>query len=63
MLDHISEPVKQAVDLISVGALVAAMFDLVVPATAVLVLIWTGMRMYESFLAIRKHHRDERDED
>jgi hypothetical protein len=56
-LDHMSETAKHWIDVFSVGALVATFFEWVPEATAVLVLIWTGLRIYESILVIREKRR------
>jgi hypothetical protein len=57
VVNHLSDPVKHAVDVLSIGTLLAALFSWVPAITAVLVLLWTGLRMYESVLSIREKHR------
>jgi hypothetical protein len=56
-LDHMSETGKHVVDALSVGALVATFFEWLPGITAVLVAIWTIMRMYESWQAIQINRR------
>ena len=56
-LDHLSDTAKHVVDALSVGALVATLFDWIPGVTAVAVLIWTGMRICESWQQIKINHR------
>ena len=56
-LSHLSDTAKHAVDALSIGALVATLFDYLPGVTAVLVFVWTGMRIYESYQAIRLNGR------
>lgn len=56
-IDHMSETAKHVVDVFSVGALVATFFQWLPQITALLVLIWTALRIYESLLTIREKHR------
>lgn len=56
-LDHMTDTAKHVVDALSIGALMATLFDWVPGVTAVAVLIWTAMRMVESFQAIKLNHR------
>lgn len=53
VLDHLSDTAKHWIDVFSLGALVMALLDWIPGVTAILVMVWTGMRIYESFLAIR----------
>ena len=56
-LDHLSDTAKHVVDALSVGALVATLFDWIPGVTAVAVLIWTAMRIVESWQSIKLNHR------
>jgi|GEM_PF-4849076 len=52
ILDQMTEPAKQAADYVSVATLVATLFHWVPQISALLVLIWTLLRIYESWLTI-----------
>lgn len=62
-LDHISEPVKHGVDLLSFGALLGTLVNLLPAFTAILVAAWTIMRMVESWQSIKINHRKLRGRD
>ena len=63
ILGHMSESVKHLVDLLSLGALVGTLINILPAMTAALVLIWTGMRIIESYQAIKLNHRKLRGRD
>jgi hypothetical protein len=52
ILAHVSGPVKHAADAISVSTLVATIVGWLPGITALLVAIWTVMRIYETWLSI-----------
>lgn len=52
--EHLSETAKHGIDLASVGWLVAIFVANLPTITAVLVLLWTAMRIYECWLTIRE---------
>ena len=58
MFEELSETVKHWLDFISVGALIAVIVDILPTVTALLVLIWTALRIYECFLAIRLKRKE-----
>lgn len=47
-----SDHAKHAVDTLSVGALIATLLDMIPQITAGLVLLWTVMRMYDTWLSV-----------
>ena len=57
-LDSFNETAKQAVDALSIGALIATLFDWLPEVTALAVFVWTCLRIYESLLAIRVKRRE-----
>ena len=63
VLSHMSESVKHLVDLLSLGALVGTLINILPATTAALVLIWTAMRCVESYQAIKLNHRKLRGRD
>ena len=63
VLDHMSDSVKHIVDVLSLGALVGTLINILPATTAALVLIWTGMRIVESYQAIKLNHRKLRGRD
>lgn len=63
VLDHMSESVKHVVDLLSLGALVGTFVSLLPVGTAILVAVWTIMRIVESYQAIKLNHRKLRGRD
>lgn len=60
-VNHLSEPVKHTVDVLSIGALLTTLVGWVPEVTAVLVLIWTLMRMYGAYLDNQLKRRALRD--
>ena len=56
-LEHLSEPVKHAVDLLSIGAVVAALLNLLPAITALVTLLWISMRVIESWQNIKINGR------
>lgn len=57
-LAHFSETAKHWIDALSVGAIVATLFDYLPGLTAALVCVWTIMRLYECWLNIRIKRRE-----
>lgn len=55
---HLSDTAKHVGDAISIGWLAAVFFANLPSITALLVLIWTIMRLYETWLSIRQKLRD-----
>lgn len=53
LLDHLSDSVKHAVDVLSVGALVGVLLSWLPHITALLVAAWTILRIYETMLNVR----------
>lgn len=62
LFDHLSDTAKHWIDALSLGALLATLLDRLPAITAVLVAVWTVMRMIESFQAIKLNHRKLRDD-
>jgi hypothetical protein len=62
LFDHLSDTAKHWIDALSLGALLATLLDRLPAITAVLVAVWTIMRMVESYQAIRLNHRKFRDD-
>lgn len=63
ILDHMSDSVKHIVDVLSLGALVGTLINILPAMTAALVLVWTAMRCVESYQAIKLNHRKLRGRD
>lgn len=62
MFAHLSDTAKHWIDALSLGALVATLLDKLPAITAVLVALWTIMRIYESWQNIRLNDRKLRDD-
>lgn len=56
-LDQMSDTAKHWIDALSLGALVATLIDVLPAATALLVFVWTAMRIFESWQNIRINAR------
>jgi hypothetical protein len=56
-LSHINDTAKHTVDVLSIGTLLATLFNYLPALTALLVFIWTAMRIVESWQAIRLNRR------
>jgi uncharacterized damage-inducible protein DinB len=56
-LDHLSDTAKHWIDVLSLGAFVATILDWLPEGTAILVLVWTAMRMVESYQQIKLNNR------
>lgn len=54
MIPQELEPVKQVVDIISVGTILATLMTWLPPIAAFLSVVWGCMRIYESYLNIQK---------
>jgi uncharacterized damage-inducible protein DinB len=61
-LVHLSDTAKHWIDVLSLGALVATLLDWIPGVTAILVLLWTAMRIYESWQNITLNRRKLRGE-
>lgn len=57
VLNHMTDTAKHWVDALSMGALVATLFDWIPGVTAIAVLIWTAMRMFETYQNIVLNRR------
>ena len=57
-LGHFGETAKHWGDVLSVGGLLATLFGWLPGITALLVLLWTGLRIYECLLSIRLKQRE-----
>lgn len=57
-LGHLSDTAKHWLDVLSLGALAATMLDWVTPLSAILVAVWTVLRIYEVLLSIRLKRRE-----
>ena len=62
LFDHLSDTAKHWIDALSLGALLATLLDRLPAITAVLVAVWTVMRIAESYQNIRINHRKLRDD-
>ena len=47
-MQHTAETTKQAIDAISVFTVVGTLSDLLPPMAALVTIIWTGIRIYET---------------
>jgi hypothetical protein len=47
-MNHTAETTKQAIDAISVFTVVGTLSDLLPPMAALVTIIWTGIRIYET---------------
>lgn len=54
---HLSDTAKHIGDVLSIGALIGALLSWLPAITAVLVAVWTLMRMVESYQQIKLNHR------
>ena len=64
-MQHTAETTKQAIDAISVFTVVGTLSDLLPPMAALVTIIWTGIRIYETdtvqgFLGKRQDKDDDR---
>jgi hypothetical protein len=57
ILAHLSDTAKHWIDALSLGALLATLVDVFPAATALLVFVWTAMRIYESWQNIKLNAR------
>ncbi|WP_336981594.1 hypothetical protein [Altererythrobacter fulvus] len=60
---HLNDTARHVGDALSVGWLVAVFLANLPSITAVLVLIWTVMRLYETWLSIRQKLRELNEEE
>lgn len=51
---------KSMIDYASLGIVLASMMSILPPIAALLTIIWTGLRIYESWLDIKEKHKDAR---
>lgn len=58
MMTHELEPIKQIVDIASVGATLAALMTWLPPIAAVLSVVWGILRIYESYLSIQVKRKE-----
>lgn len=57
MLMHtLDDVLKHLFDFLSISTLIGVLMGVLPHLTAVLVAIWTGMRIYESYLNIKEKH-------
>jgi hypothetical protein len=54
----LSDTAKHWGDALSIGGLVASLLGWLPGVTALLVLLWTGMRVYECWLSIKLKRRE-----
>ena len=47
-MQHTAETTKQAIDAVSVFTVVGTLSDLLPPMAALVTIIWTGIRIYET---------------
>jgi hypothetical protein len=47
-LDHLSEPTKQAGDFVSLGVVIATIADWLPAVAALLTIVWTAIRIWET---------------
>ena len=64
-MQHTAETTKQAIDAISVFTVVGTLSDLLPPMAALVTIIWTGIRIYETktvqgFLGKHQDKEDDR---
>lgn len=57
-LAFLSDTAKHWGDVLSIGGLVASLLGWLPGVTALLVMLWTGMRVYECWLSIRLKQRE-----
>ena len=57
-LAHLSDTAKHWLDALSLGALAATFMDWLPGLSAMLVFVWTVLRIYEAILAIRLKRRE-----
>lgn len=55
---HLGETAKHALDALSVGGVIAVFLGWIPHATALVMLIWGIMRLYECWLNIKLKHRE-----
>lgn len=57
-LAHLSETAKHVFDALSIGGVVAVFLGWVPEVTAVVMLVWGAMRLYECWLSIKLKRRE-----
>ena len=62
LVSHLSDTAKHSIDFLSLGALVATLLSWLPAATALLVFVWTAMRVFESYQNIKINARKLRGE-
>ena len=61
-MQHTAETTKQAIDAVSVFTVVGTLSDILPPMAALVTIIWTGIRIYET-KTIQKMLGKHKDED
>ena len=61
-MQHTAETTKQAIDAVSVFTVVGTLSDMLPPMAALVTIIWTGIRIYET-KTIQKMLGKHKDED
>ena len=61
-MQHTAETTKQAIDAVSVFTVVGTLSDLLPPMAALVTIIWTGIRIYET-KTVQKMLGKHKDED
>ena len=62
-MQHTAETTKQAIDAVSVFTVVGTLSDLLPPMAALVTIIWTGIRIYETKTIQRFLGKDQVKED
>lgn len=56
-LDSMNDSTKQVGDVISIGALLGVIVEVLPSLASVMTVIWIGLRIYEAILTIRRARR------
>ena len=62
-MQHTAETTKQAIDAISVFTVVGTLSDLLPPVAALVTIIWTGIRIYETETVQKALGKERKDDD
>jgi hypothetical protein len=62
-VQHTAETTKQAIDAISVFTVIGTLSDLLPPVAALVTIIWTGIRIYETETVQKALGKERKDDD
>lgn len=62
-MQHTAETTKQAIDAISVFTVIGTLSDILPPVAALVTIIWTGIRIYETRTVQKALGKERKDDD